>query len=331
MKIAVDIGFGYTKVKSEDGVQKSFPSVFGKAKKELFGKQFRQTKEDYRVVITIGGEEKRYYVGDLAIINSCVRNWNSDKSMDKEQLRVLALTALALVVDDNTNEVDLILGLPISLFQKYSESLKSVFEGLEAKVKLNDKADKEIIISSVSVGMQSLGAYFALVTNKDEKIEVSSMGIIDVGYRTVDYLMLKMLRNGTKKKMAFLDSHSGTLEEEGVYNVFKDVMNRLKEDDINVPILELEQTVIYNKGILDTKIGKVDVNDYMAEALDDLARRIKSQLNVAWGEMAEDLSLVYLCGGGGALIHDYLKEHYTDVRLQDEARFVNCDGYLKSM
>lgn len=321
MRVAIDLGFGYTKVKTSLGDKLCFPSVLGKKRKDSYLSSFLKS-DDYVVKIDIEGDKKEYYVGEMAEINGFSRKWNSDKSMDSKTIKVLALSALAIL--SNGEDIELKIGLPISLFQKYKLSEKNALEGLKAKVAVNGEDAKEINIKSVDVGVQGLGAYFSIALDDKEDKTLSSLALIDIGYRTVDYLFVIKGSKG----MSLSDEFSGTLEDEGLNVALNDALRELKADEIEIGLSDLEKAIISSQYLVDTGKKEVDISKYIESSFSRLAERISSKLNIIWQGLERELPLMYLTGGGGEMLFKYLKKYYPVAKKHKNPRFANCDGYL---
>lgn len=321
MKVSIDVGFGYTKARG-NGTTVVFPSVVGVLKdtdlnflNEEFGKS-----EDYTVKLKENTEEKSFYVGKLALFNNFTRSWNVDKSIDDKILKVLIFTASALVSDEE--EIELTVGLPLSIFQEQKERVKELLSNIEAIVSINSQKSKLIKVTKVNVLAQAVGSLMAMAVEKSKNLP-SSFGVIDVGFRTIDYLVCK----NTDQGIMFKGKFSGTLNEDGMNNVFKGMADRLRTQGNFISAEDLEESVIKGKFKIQTPKEQVNITDMLSEECDALASRIKDKINIHWKDIAQEVHKIYLTGGGSNQLFEYLKKSYSNLEIQEDPQFANVNGY----
>lgn len=329
MKIGVDFGFGFTKAMSEDGNIISFPSVVGARKNESAITSMIGTPDDYFVKIK-NGDIKSYYVGDAAITNKKDRDWNADKTMAAEVLRVLCSTAMSILAPEES-EIDLVVGLPISLYKTQKDLLRSNLVNSKLEVAVNGGEYKIFHIKSVKVAVQGIGAYLSMILDSDGNAKTGedvnrSCAVIDIGYRTIDYLTLEKGRKG----LNLIESASGTLEEQGMIGVYDSIAKFVAASGKTTSRLEIEKAVLWNKNILEIAGKKIDLGDALKNAYKETADEIKSKINMQLKDMAETLPVIYLTGGGAEDLFEYLKPYYKQLELQDKPRFANVIGYVRS-
>lgn len=321
MNISIDVGFGFTKVKFKKKLE-SFPSVVGSVREtdlNFLNDQYG-VQEDYMVSIKESGIEKSYYVGNLAMINRVERNWNADRTIDDDILKTLVLTAIAAV--KASGELEVSVGLPIAIYNEQRDRVESILYGVEAEVSLNSEKHKKIKISKVNVLVQGLGACIDLITTKQENLP-NFFAVIDVGYRTVDYLVVKM----TSKGQTIVGRFSGTLSEEGMNVAFNLAIEKLKAKGIKISYADFEKAVINQEYEVFHKDGKINIKDDVQEEFKMLAERIKDKLNVKWKEISEELAKVFITGGGSRDLFSYLNKYYTNAELQESSQYANVSGY----
>ena len=150
--------------------------------------------------------------------------------MQLDVLKTFCGTCINLLAEEE-EEIDLAVGLPISIFDKQKEELKNALQGIELTISVNKEEFKTYKIKSVYVFIQGAGAYYSMIMDLNGEITNydlanRSCGIIDIGYRTVDYLVM----GKGKKGIHVLDDLTGSLEEEGMNYATKEIQQFLLSD-----------------------------------------------------------------------------------------------------
>lgn len=335
MRIAVDIGFGFVKVLSENKNQACFPSVITKRPETSLKSFIGSSEEDYAVTYKeLSGDntERKYYVGDAGIINGGERRWEDKSKINVDDIKVFVSTAVALV-NNNNEPVDLCVGLPLSYYIDKKDELKEAIKSLHAEVSVSGiKSSRIVKCNSVFVFPQGAGAYYAAMYDvngqlKKENINLvtSSVGIIDIGYRTVDYLVMGKGR----KNITMMENLSGSLEDDGMNVAFQDIERGLSEQiRRNVGLTEIEKAILWFGSNFSYKGQEITLIPFEEAAYKERADQIASKIKIKWGVEGELLSTVIITGGGGSVLFPYLKSQFEQARLQDNANFANCEGYL---
>ncbi|MDR2940275.1 MAG: ParM/StbA family protein [Clostridiales bacterium] len=334
MIIGIDIGYGYVKA-AGNAKQVIFPTIIGDKKESTGLSDYFGSTDDYIVSIRSEGEEKEYYVGDIAITNGFARKWNSDKTVDLEYLKVFCGTAFAgLLEASDETEIEIGVGLPINFFKVYGEKLKKMLDGISIEIKINNGSYKLFNIKKVKIYVQGLGAYFSSIYDENGAVKNmdllnKSCGFIEIGYRTVDYFIVLL----GKKSMTVPEAYAQTLEKEGINYAFQDVgRSLLGEYKTSFDIIEIEKSILWRNGNLEIDGGDtININKYYESAIEKLAETIKDKINIIWQEHSNRLPIIYISGGGGDVLYKYLFKFYKQCRLQENAQFANALGYLANM
>lgn len=335
MRIAVDIGFGFIKVMSENGEKKLFPSIIAKRSETTLRGIVSGSGDDYSLTYWEEGlngkeNEKKCFVGDAGMTNGGTRKWEDKSDFNEEEMKIFISTAIGLVNPDN-EETDLCVGLPMSYYIQKKDELLSVLQQINARVSFEgDKNTRKIKIRSVFCFPQGAGAYYSAILDKDGNISDyelagSSVGVVDIGYRTVDFLVMAKGRKG----IAIVDSLSGSLEEDGMNQAYQDIQSAVFEKvGREVSLNEIEKAILWFGGVLDHKKEKIFLADYEEKAYRERAEVVASKIKIKWGTEADRLSTILITGGGGQELFPVLNEKFDQAELQEESSYANCEGYL---
>lgn len=335
MRIAVDIGFGFVKAMNDMGKEVVFPSVMTKRPETSLRGIVGGSGDDYSIIYweeTEEGQknERKLFVGYAGMENGGTRKWEDKSEFNIEELKVLISTAVGVLNPDN-KQVDVCVGLPMSYYIQKKDELINILESLKAKVHYDTINGIRVInFGSVFCFPQGAGAYYSAILDengnvKDVGLATTSVGVIDVGYRTTDYLIMGKGRNGVVIK----DFLSGSLEEEGMNKAFQEIERKISEEiGKNVGLMEVEKSILWFGSKLDHRSGQFHLLEYEDQAYKELAERIISQLKIKWGDEADRLSVILVTGGGGETLYPVLKEKFEHAELQTNPSFANCKGYL---
>jgi len=262
--------------------------------------------------------------------NGGTRKWEDKKEFNIEELKTLISTAVGVLNPEN-KMIDLCVGLPMSYYLQKKDELVNILQNIRAKVHY-DKPNtiSTVHFSSVFCFPQGAGAYYSAILDengniKDVGLATTSVGVIDVGYRTTDYLIMGKGKNGVVIK----DALSGSLEEEGMNKAFQEIERMVSEKiGKNVGLIEIEKSVLWFGSKLDYKRDEIHLTEYEELAYTELAERIVSLLKIKWGDEADLLSAILITGGGGESLYPVFKKKFEHAELQMNPSFANCKGYL---
>ncbi|MTI71438.1 MAG: ParM/StbA family protein [Firmicutes bacterium] len=287
MNVGIDYGRGNVKVVSNNTREK-FKSYCG----EAYTLDFSYGKEEYIVTIN----DKEYFIGTLAEKEGMSRGFQKQK-IDKESTIPLVATGVFLASDKSRVSVNLVTGTPISDYRKQQEKVKEYIKG-SYKVNIKGYGEKEMKIKEIYVVPEGAGAYFSQVLNNEGKEEnkelsKSKVGIIDIGFKTVNLAMFENL--------GFVDKESVTLNH-GIHEAINSIYKRLSRDT-DITLVEAEKITT-------------------GPEYERLAKKIKNGVNKFWGNKPYKM---FLCGGGAHLLSKY----FTDVEVIRNPEYANAEGYFK--
>lgn len=336
MRVAVDIGFGFVKVMSEEGKKEKFPSVIAKRASNSLRDIIGGSVDDYAInywEMGINGKdnERSLFVGDAGITNGGTRKWEDKDQFNVEELKIFIATAVGLV-NPNNEEVDLCVGLPMSYYLQKREELINVLNSVNASISYvgKNKDVRKIKFKSIFCFPQGAGAYYSAVCTKDGEIKdynlaTTSVGVIDVGYRTVDFLVMGKGRKG----ITLVDGLSGSLEEDGMNKAFQ-IIERTVSEKIGreIGLIEIEKAILWFGGKLEYRREEINLTEYEEIAYKEVAESISSKIKQKWGVDGDLLSVILITGGGGQDLFPIFKEKFEQAKLQENSSYANCEGYL---
>lgn len=338
MRIAVDVGFGFIKAMNESLETVRFPSVVSKKSENSLKGIVGGSGDDYSVTyweVNNSGEninQKKLYVGDAGLSNGGTRKWEDKDKFNVEDLKLFIVTAVGLLNPQN-DVVDLCLGLPMSYYLTKKDELNEGLKDLNARISITGQRSlKEVKFNSIFVFPQGAGAYYSSFcdidgTITDYDLAQSNAGVIDIGYRTVDFLVMMKGRNGIQ----ISDNLSGSLEEDGMNVAFQNIQNAVSNDErVNkeVALEEIEKSILWFNSKFDFRRDSIDITQYEDQAYKESAEEICSKIKIRWGAEGDLLSRVVITGGGAEELFPYMRDKFDTAVLQEDCAYGNCKGYL---
>lgn len=310
--IGIDIGFGFCKVFSDNGIH-IFPSVIGpydEAALKVSGLK-NPTFEHEAVFL----ENRRYLIGESAVKYADRVYLSREKDwMDTSTYRCLLYHSLRLAgVYSKTYAPESIViatGLPVTHYRSCRGKLVDLIKKL---------THPDL---SVKVTLQPLGSYFDYFLDdngivRDRELISGRIGIIDIGFYTTDYVTvedLNLVRN-------LLDTSEG-----GMSSVYQDIARDIyNEYGVKKEIYEVEK--ILKDGYIKVYGEKKDISDIVRPRLDSFATEIESTARILWKDGA-GIDRVLLTGGGAEAMKDYLN-FYKHTTFVPESQIANVRGYVK--
>lgn len=346
--LSVDLGFGYVKAvceyKEGNEIKRkriAFPSVVKKKESTSNLGAFFNNNDEYVVDVSdADGNKGTYYVGNKAVTNRGVRKWTEKGEFDNSDLVILLGTATTAVVPTNATSIELLLGLPMSYYGEHVTSLQSVVSKVNHLFRI-ENVERKIEFASVNIFPQGIGAYYDLIFDwkgdvSNEKLLTTNIGLILIGYRTVEYLLIKQGVDGAD----FIEDLGGSLEKHGMNQFLETVCQKLSsKTGLEFSKEAVERAIIVNKGMLTTQNGPLDISDLAEEAKVDYVAGIVSQIKPKWGNEVNMLSNVFLGGGPSHYLLDQFKTSFPNLVVHGEEKdsfkrensymYSNANGYLK--
>jgi len=348
-KIAVDLGYGFTKAINQENDELVFPSLVGSGHRRPLANATPYTHTtlnksvldelDVEIcevrghgdLISIGGKDE-FFIGELARRESRDVSYAfADNKITHPNTRALLLTACALLMKNDNQPIHLITGLPVQHYAPQKGELERYLRGLRYKVKFKSGPwkgiEKTVYIEKVSIFPQAGGALYSEFLNLDGSVKAPDLlesatliSIIDVGFKTTDYVVLD-----AQHGLDYMNDYSGTIKAgmNHAYLAIKRVIEDTTQETIDMA--DLDQA-IFQKSI--TCRGVVyDLKDTIQKAYAALAKSIIDRLEINWPKK-NFYSHIFLAGGGGLALADYFKNFHHNIRLVSNAQTANARGYL---
>jgi len=152
---------------------------------------------------------------------------------------------------------------------------------------------------------------------RDKDLLQSTVGVIDIGFFTVDFV--------TVKKLKFVkDSHESY--EGGMATAYRRIAKTLYEYyDCKREVYEVEDIV--KDGYITAYGEKKDTRHIVDLNLKDFASEIRGRATTLWKEGA-DVNAILLTGGGASVLRDYLT-FYRHLKIVNDSQFANAKGFYK--
>lgn len=321
--IGIDLGFGF--VKATDGEKDLiFPSVVG-AGQDLTYRSELTTYVDPIENLSVTIDGKKHFVGDLAIRQSEIlsRSLGENHAQEKNT-KVLLLTALALFVQNEHDEFNVVTGLPPSYYLVNKDILADMIKGNHSILINIDGVEqkKTIVVEKVKIIPQPMGTMFHKLFDakgvlEDKEMARSKVGIIDVGFRTTDFTVVD--------KLEYIDklSYSTTTGMSNAYAIIAEYLrNNFRVYKENYELDEIIQKAQIKVA------GKVNsLEQVKKDAYEQVATKIMTEMNSIWDQ--RDLDLILVSGGGGQALSEYILPELVTASLVENSQTANVRGYLK--
>jgi len=286
MKIAFDFGFGWTKVcvDTPTGIQCiKFPSWLAYHSNSSISEVDRVVFDGKEYVVGFDAKYERQKI----TITSMRELLNYFPLFKK-----YALTRLGI----NEHDIEqIITGIPPS--QKQHASI------LEAQ--------------NIKVVPQGVGIYLDTISRSNFE-DVEDILVIDIGYNTVDYLLVTV-KDSKKKK-------GNSIEKMGVERMIELFRDKLPDEISYIKQLSLQRLMeIFEKGYVNLEGEKINLSNYKNKAIDEYNEILKTRLYDEIKNLIDEVELLTLAGGGAYYIDNIRK---AGVFVPEEPEFSQARGYL---
>ena len=320
----IDVGYGFTKIVTQAGRRASFPSVCKPATDAGLAEIFGSAAADHRLrLMTPGAGFQEWLVGRSALAADAIRSWSTAGSA-RADYPILVLAALAAV--NAKGRVSIAVGLPLSVYADKSEqrALSIALEGLSGLVGLDGREPEEIEIASTTVYPQALGAYFSFVaTPGGSALAQQEIGVVDIGYRTTDYLVVRPQGGKMRPDMEL----SGSIDT-GIGDAMAAIGKSLAEDhrlSFPLPGTSIEEALLGN-GTIGIRGQVVNVQPAYRVRVEKLGQEITETLRHIWAKRLDRLAGIVVAGGGGAAVQPFLG--LPGAALIADPVYANAKGFL---
>lgn len=302
MRLSIDVGHGYTKALAETGERVLFPSLIA----------YAPTGPDLgrfggRDTVRIDGVE--YLVGETASL-SATSLFSRDKSTDALTVALTKIAA-ARLAGPGYHTVSLGVGLPLSWYADQKDALAAVIRGTA------DLGDTHLLVEQVSVFPQGIGALVSI----EDLPWTGLVGLVDVGYRTVDYVVADV-RDGLPMPLtAYAGTYAGGMH--GAYQAMSQAVER--ETGVRYAPHEL-----INRESIAIRGQRMTLSALAATAFETLAGDLTRHVASRWDGLIDKVDRLYLAGGGAVSLLPLLSG-LPAAQVLSDSQWANARGFLSLM
>ncbi|KPV47619.1 MULTISPECIES: ParM/StbA family protein [Acidiplasma] len=312
--IGLDLGYGDTKVISENEQRYIFPSRWAKAESRNWG-----IGGNIPIISVDDGDS---FVFGKDAIGSGVRQPQEDSRLsDPNSYPLLAAALWVTNLGKENTEVTLASGTQLGSFEKEVEKARNLLEGKTIKIKSSAGEEQKFTISKLVMRPQGVGAAIYLLNRGLIRKQYGNAVIIDIGFRTTDVLTINM------ENMEPIVELSFTIQA-GVGDVVSGISKVIaKETGFIVPA-DVARDAISSKVVYSQKeVGGPIVSQPL---LDALAQKVIDDMRENMREDLDRITALIPVGGGSILVGQKLDElapgHMVKVPVED-MQFTNVLGY----
>ena len=227
------------------------------------------------------------------------------------------------------NQADVVLGLPVSTAasKKKVDKVKETYSGVK-EATINGR--HMTFTTRASVMSEPLGTYMSLVLDEDCRYMKTSpylldqLAIIDIGYRTVDFVVLD------RGKLA--STHTSM---SGMIQLFDKIKADLEGEYSKMR--PNEEVRIYNNIVnhfgtatlkIDGEFVRPDFWKRAAQYKSQMAKDLSEEIRVILSTMRPDK--VMLTGGGSLFLKEELQSYNRRLTIHPNPRFANVIGFYRA-
>lgn len=236
----------------------------------------------------------------------------------------LALTNAALYYIGQESLDLLVLGLPVSTYERQRQALEQRMLGRHSFTRVADGSRQQQLhchVKNVMVLRQPMGALYDIYTNPQFKDRVAEgkILILDPGFYTLDWIVAENRRP--------IESRCGATNDGGVSSVYKAIRTQLARDTgVTVDINRIDEAYIRG-GILKLSGQAIDMKRYQDVSFNILKEALNQMESQIGG--FSDIEHIAVVGGSADLYQNVLQErvpHY-DIIVPPEPMYSPVRGY----
>lgn len=336
--VAVDLGYGFVKGISElNGNRCLFPSIVGTGFDRNIGNVFGEKSGQDLSSMHINYKGEDYFVGELA-----KESKNSSRIYEQERFRheytkILLNVATQILTHGKVSEINLSTGLPLSFYKTQAKEFQQSILGMQPTIKWKSgmftNEELRVNIKDAVVFPQGASAIYSALINREGKYsypelmeEGTLIALIDIGYRTTDFVVVEMNKNGSFRPRLDL---TNTIDD-GVSNLHWDLEQSFKERTGGADLNEYHKARILRNKFIRYRGNKVDFEDVIINSNKSISTNIADRLKAHWAEESDLFDAIFLAGGGGSEFENYIQSHFDNrLILIEENQFANAIGYYR--
>ena len=279
-----------------------------------------EVKRALKDTVTVNGID--YFVGETAEVQgSRALGDVSENWLDSPGYKALVAAALKKIeISSGTKPSMIVAGLPTSLYKAQRDQLRSI---------MSEVAGNNVTIKIIP---QALGAFQYHFLDEEGRqqpnrsITKESWGIIEVGYFSTDFMVMRGVNGETR----WIQNGSGICS--GVH-VAANRLAQILTNEIRVngkqPTISVRDA---EKALITGKIkffGNIDVADQVRKSLMTLLDEIDRASTRYLETEASSLDGILLAGGGASLIHNAIKDRWPHVFFANNPRYAVAEGFFR--
>ena len=312
----INIGYGYLKMRT-DAEYFQIASVVEKAVRGHMG-----TMGAVRETVAVVVDNATYEIGADAHLISTTQNTSKSVSdfwydtVQYQALKQLVIDRLAEESEDEDEKWVVTLGIAVNQYKR-PQIRKQLAEIWKRAHETSD--GKQLIIDTVMVVPEPLGAYTSFIAKDEEKYKGLRIMVLDPGYRTTDWLEI---RDGK-----VIDRHADAINI-GMFDVYNEIARRINIDhDAGMDIVAIEQAVLLDREMR-VRGNDIKVKEYYEAAVKAVGAKIESRIRTEIGA-ANETDLVIVAGGGADSMFDSVKKSFKKhtVEICESPQEANAVGY----
>lgn len=322
--ISCDVGYGFTKVIAANNSRRTlYPSAVAprRSSGELAAALGSTAPRHALDLHPDRGSPERYWIGQAALDAGASRAWETEASA-RAGYDVLVLAGAALTGAEG--RIELAAGLPLAVWLRGKDerrALRERLEGLAGWVSVDGEPARRLEVARARVYPQALGAAVAALRG----LEIGGDGtvcVVDVGYRTTDYLLLSIhggLPTPDEERSGSIDLGIGR-----VYDAVRDAV-AARTGGFPPPEAVIERAVS-GSGAVRFRGTEIDVRRPWESACMELAAEIEYHVRRVWSDALDWADVVVLAGGGAAPLSTHLS--LPSMTMVPDPQWANAVGFL---
>jgi plasmid segregation protein ParM len=325
LNVGIDVGFGNVKGMS-DLCKIDFISQIGEFSPVKFSSGM-EGSADPTLNMAIEYNGKRWFVGPSAARQTVPNNTIEHTRTVTEEGQILLLAALGILAQNET-QTNLVVGLPVKQYSDLKDRYIVQATGTHVFSYLtmigDTKSKKVITVRNLKVLPQPFGTVFDIILDengkvKDPKAAVSKIGVVDIGYNTLDLLRADSLQYINKRSTSFSDY--------GMFSAYRELSALIQQEyHIEIPPEKLEPIV--QRGVITIAGRTQPIGDLKIKAFSAVANTIVSRIQSYWPDSWE-LDRIIVTGGGATHLGSFITPLFAQSQVADDPLYSNVNGYYK--
>jgi uncharacterized protein YbaA (DUF1428 family) len=285
MTTGIDVGFGWTKVVNGEKAFK-FPSWLA------YHTLFPISEVS---VVQYGG--KQYVVG-------------GDVKYESQRIEIVGIT-------------ELINYFPV--FLKYIETITGKLDGIVTGIPIKYKNRVEElkgIIEETGIECDILPQGAGIFMDVEDRLGEETL-ILDIGFNTLDYLILRKENDDWKKKKG------NTIEKFGTVRAVEIFRSNLPDEIAYARNFSFSRLLeVFEKETVRFEGDEINVSGVKKTAMEEYSEMIRTRMTEEIGDGLADMETVVLAGGGASIVKLDLFRH-SRVIIPDKPEFSQARGYSR--